>query len=464
MTRRALPVVLFSLLVAGSAKADTPFDAFARLLDDAGSSFAKMTAPAPRRYLPPATFTNVPLPNLRPDDVEIAALSQEAGTPIAVGPAKPEAALPPSTAAFAALPAAGAPRTAAPFEAVAPVAPLPQLTPPPAPAPAPVNPAAPAPYVAASLAPAAATPADAQPAPLQVALPASDVDPRPASAVETAPNIPTYHPRPPVIVADPTAKGRAPVVTASLSPVEPTATTKPAAPLAASPVAPAPAAVAVPVAKPAAPAATTAPVTTAATGAAPLPKPGVSPTIPAEGTTSCAVALAAFHVKVAPASGLAEGECRVAAPVTVTGADDIAVMPKALIDCATAATLAAWLQDAVAPRAEAILGQKLTAIRVLDSYNCRTVDNIKGANLSEHARGRAVDIGAFKVGERWINVTFAKDVSEVDAKFLDAIRKSACGPFTTVLGPGSDVYHYNHFHVDLQQRQTAGPSKGLYCT
>ena len=92
------------------------------------------------------------------------------------------------------------------------------------------------------------------------------------------------------------------------------------------------------------------------------------------------------------------------APVTVSTAGGIELMPKTLIDCATAATLAAWLQDTVAPKAEAMLGAKLTAIRVLDGYDCRTVDNIPGANVSLHARGKAIDIGAFKVGNRWITV------------------------------------------------------------
>jgi hypothetical protein len=492
MVRRAISLVVISLIGAASAQAETPFDAFAKMIGSAGDSLSRLGDSQPPRRAgsgPSIVLTNVPLPNLRPGEEDALAVQ--------------EPALPPTTTAFVALPASAPPAkpTAAPFNAVAPVAPLSLLTPPPAAAPPP-QPASPAPFVAASIAPVAADPA---PAPaLQVALPATDTDPRPAA--EAAPSLPTYRPRPPVIIADPTRAGRPPIVTASLAPVE---TAIPAAKPAPTPVAP-PATAALPATKPAAaptaPAVTTAalpaslapvpaakptvaapaaapaaaattavvPPTAAATATAtpaalkptpaPFPTPSAAPKVPAEGTTSCAIALAAFHVKVAPASGLGEGECRVAAPVTVTGIDDIAVNPKALIDCATAATLAAWLQDTIAPKAQAMLGQKLTAIRVLDGYDCRTVNNVKGANLSEHARGRAVDIGAFKVGDRWINVTFAKDLSEVDAKFLDAVRKAACGPFTTVLGPGSDPQHYNHFHVDLQQRQTAGPSKGLYCT
>ena len=37
--------------------------------------------------------------------------------------------------------------------------------------------------------------------------------------------------------------------------------------------------------------------------------------------------------------------------------------------------------------------------------------------------------------------------------FLEDIRKAACTHFTTVLGPGSDPYHGDHFHVDVLQRK-----------
>jgi hypothetical protein len=42
------------------------------------------------------------------------------------------------------------------------------------------------------------------------------------------------------------------------------------------------------------------------------------------------------------------------------------------------------------------------------------------------------------------------------AKFLGAIRKAACGPFKTVLGPGSDADHALHFHFDLAPRRNGG--------
>ena len=37
-------------------------------------------------------------------------------------------------------------------------------------------------------------------------------------------------------------------------------------------------------------------------------------------------------------------------------------------------------------------------------------------------------------------------------EFLNAISASACGYFTTVLGPGSDAAHSDHLHLDLALR------------
>ena len=92
----------------------------------------------------------------------------------------------------------------------------------------------------------------------------------------------------------------------------------------------------------------------------------------------------------------------------------------------------------------------------------QTGNGVSGAKLSEHARGNAIDISAFKIeGRGWIEVGGIHFGAE--QRFLKAIRASACGPFTTVLGPGSDAYHSDHFHLDLAERNKRGKSRGLYC-
>ncbi len=108
-------------------------------------------------------------------------------------------------------------------------------------------------------------------------------------------------------------------------------------------------------------------------------------------------------------------------------------------------------------------GGKLTGLRIAASYACRTRDSIPDAKMSEHAFGDAIDISAFRVDERWIDVKSGWSSEGDDKDFLASVRQSACGPFTTVLGPGSDSFHTDHFHLDMIKRRTAGPSKGLYC-
>jgi hypothetical protein len=42
---------------------------------------------------------------------------------------------------------------------------------------------------------------------------------------------------------------------------------------------------------------------------------------------------------------------------------------------------------------------------------------------------------------------------QVARDFRERMKKSACDRFSTVLGPGSDGYHEDHVHVDLQERR-----------
>jgi hypothetical protein len=182
--------------------------------------------------------------------------------------------------------------------------------------------------------------------------------------------------------------------------------------------------------------------------------------------TACGVAIAQLGVISSPIAPVRdEGDCGIDNPVAVSALDGgkITFTTKAIIDCHLAERLANWVNDEVKPKVRADFGADLTGLRIAASYACRTRDSIPDAKLSEHAHGNAIDISAFRVGDRWVDVEKGWASEGEDATFLADTRKSACGPFTTVLGPGSDSYHANHFHLDMIQRRTAGPSKGLYC-
>jgi len=122
--------------------------------------------------------------------------------------------------------------------------------------------------------------------------------------------------------------------------------------------------------------------------------------------------------------------------------------PPAILRCPLAEAVADWVRDDIAPAA-AKLGSNLASIVNYDSYSCRGRNRVAGAKLSEHGKANALDIRALNLANGVIveptNPAVAKD-------FRDAMRRSACARFMTVLGPGSDGYHESHVHVDLAER------------
>ena len=70
------------------------------------------------------------------------------------------------------------------------------------------------------------------------------------------------------------------------------------------------------------------------------------------------------------------------------------------------------------------------------------------AKLSEHGRADALDVHDFKLADgRELGLT---DVN-IPKDWREAVRASACARFATVLGPGSDGYHEEHVHLDLDR-------------
>jgi len=121
------------------------------------------------------------------------------------------------------------------------------------------------------------------------------------------------------------------------------------------------------------------------------------------------------------------------------------------LDCPMIARLNAWLSETVQPAARARLGQEVVEIAGMGAYNCRTMNNQPGGRISEHAFGNAIDIGGFRLADGR-EITIVHDWTRGDEQtraFLQDVHSGACGQFTTVLGPGSNMFHYNHIHVDL---------------
>lgn len=153
---------------------------------------------------------------------------------------------------------------------------------------------------------------------------------------------------------------------------------------------------------------------------------------------------------VAPVVG--SGQCGVANPVRVTKLSRrIALQPAAVLNCETALAAAKWAHRELAPAARRRYASNVRSVKHMSAYSCR---NVRGSGrLSEHGRGNALDVGAIELGNgRVIKVRRKGFFAFREKSFMKAIRKGACEHFTTVLGPGSDRDHADHFHFDLRKR------------
>ena len=160
-------------------------------------------------------------------------------------------------------------------------------------------------------------------------------------------------------------------------------------------------------------------------------------------------AIAAIPARVS-GCGLTEG-------VRVTEVDGVRLSTPANIDCVTAQALRRWVTESVKPNVGR-LGGGVAGLNVMASYSCRTRNNQPGAKVSEHGRGRAIDIGGIilKNGATISVLNGWRDPQHGD--ILRRLHRGACGVFGTVLGPASDRFHQNHFHLD-----TARYRSGSYC-
>jgi hypothetical protein len=149
--------------------------------------------------------------------------------------------------------------------------------------------------------------------------------------------------------------------------------------------------------------------------------------------------------------------CGVPEAVGVQSVAGVTLSPRATIDCPTARALKAWVDGAVKP-AFADMGGGVSSLRVAAHYACRTRNNRPGGRISEHGKGKAIDISEFRMrdGSRVSVLTGWRDPGTRGA--MRQVHRAACGPFGTVLGPQADRYHQDHFHFD-----TARHRGGSYC-
>jgi hypothetical protein len=156
--------------------------------------------------------------------------------------------------------------------------------------------------------------------------------------------------------------------------------------------------------------------------------------------------------------------CGLEHPFRISGTADgsVAMVPPARMGCPVTAALNYWMKEVVQPSAFANFGQPVVAIKNAASYGCRTRNHKVGAKLSEHGFGNALDISAFILADgRTVTIKRGWRGAPDERAFLRQVQGGACGPFKTVLAPGSDRYHEDHLHLDLARHDAAG--KRAYC-
>ncbi|MGH1368469.1 MAG: extensin family protein [Maritimibacter sp.] len=179
----------------------------------------------------------------------------------------------------------------------------------------------------------------------------------------------------------------------------------------------------------------------------------VGPTASMKGAVCGVPSIKGVQIKDIP--GRIKG-CGVSDPVKISSVAGVPLSQHPTIDCTTAKALDSWVKNGIIP-AVGRKGGGVAKVNIVAHFACRTRNNRPGAKISEHGRGRAVDVSGvtLKNGE---TLTVLNDWRSSNAGIMKAMHASACGPFGTVLGPKSDRYHQDHFHVD-----TASYRSGPYC-
>jgi hypothetical protein len=149
-----------------------------------------------------------------------------------------------------------------------------------------------------------------------------------------------------------------------------------------------------------------------------------------------------------------EGACRVIDPVQLrsisSSGGQVTLPASPLLNCDFARQFSVWVSDVAAPIVAALGGAQLETLSTGPGYECRTRNGDMSGKISEHALGNAVDIdGIILKNAQRIEIPDVADKENVNHRMLMALRTSACGYFTTVLGPGADAAHASHFHFDL---------------
>jgi len=165
----------------------------------------------------------------------------------------------------------------------------------------------------------------------------------------------------------------------------------------------------------------------------------------------CVSDLSAKKVIFEQVGDLKEEGCQLSGAIRLvavpTSFGDVALAGKPAMLCSFGRQLSTWVRDVAAPMTLVYTGKKLSQIETGSAFSCRARYDKPGAIPSEHAKGDAVDIASLVLTDNH-RIPVKQQDSDIERDLVRALRTTACGYFTTVLGPGSDSAHAEHFHFD----------------
>ncbi len=164
----------------------------------------------------------------------------------------------------------------------------------------------------------------------------------------------------------------------------------------------------------------------------------------------------AYMSRSSPIEG--PGACGISYPFKVAAfaGGSVGLSSRGTLACPIIPNIDAWLNEVVQPAASLYFGTTVAEVKS-GSYSCRPRNSRSGAKLSEHAFGNALDVMGFRFADgREVSIVRGWRGAPDEQEFLREVFVAACNYFTTVLGPGSDVFHYNHFHLDLARHDPRG--------
>lgn len=172
------------------------------------------------------------------------------------------------------------------------------------------------------------------------------------------------------------------------------------------------------------------------------------------------VTLSDHITKAKPIDG--PGVCGLNMPLRVAALQEstMTLKPAATLACQMVPTLNQWLSEKAQPAAQHWFGANIVEMRT-GSYACRSQNSQRSSKSSEHAFGNAIDVFSFTLSDgRMITIAKGWNGETREQGFLREVMGGACELFNTVLGPGADAFHYDHFHFDLA-RHNADFSKRI---